>query len=120
MRLFADDSSLFLRVRDIQVSHDTLMSDLEKITQWANQWKMQFNPDISKQAIEVIFSQKRTQKPNHPPLTFNGIPVKRESDTKHLGLFLDDRLTFRKHINEKIKSEQGDSLAQFCIKIYIA
>ena len=117
MRLFADDSSLFLRVRDIQVSHDTLMSDLEKITQWANQWKMQFNPDISKQAIEVIFSQKRTQKPNHPPLTFNGIPVKRESDTKHLGLFLDDRLTFRKHINEKIKkANKGIGLLKFLSK----
>ena len=93
MRLFADDSSLFIRVRDIHASHNALMSDLNTITQWAHQWKMEFNPDITKQAIEVIFSHKY-KKPNHPPLTFNGIPVKRENCTKHLGVFLDNRLNF--------------------------
>ena len=114
MRLFADDSSLFLRVRDIQVCQATLTNDLDMITQWAYQWKMQFNPDISKQAIEVIFSQKRTQKPNHPPLLFNGIPVRREADTKHLGLTLDEKLTFRKHVNEKIKkANKGVGLLRF-------
>ena len=114
MRLFADDSSLFLRVRDIQVCQATLTNDLDLITQWAHQWKMQFNPDISKQAIEVIFSQKRTQKPNHPPLIFNGIPIRREADTKHLGLTLDEKLTFRKHVNEKIKkANKGIGLLRF-------
>ena len=32
---------------------------------------MEFNPDITKQATEVVFSCKRI-KPNHPQLTFNG------------------------------------------------
>ena len=82
-------------------THSALMSDLNIITQWASQWKMEFNPDISKQAIEVIFSHKY-KKPDHPPLTFNGIPVKRENCTKHLGVILDNRLNFRKHIKEKI------------------
>ena len=35
-----------------------------------------FNPDITKQAIEVIFSCK-TNKPNYPDLTFNNIPIAR-------------------------------------------
>ena len=65
MRLFADDSSLFLRVRDIQVSQNALMNDLDTITLWAHQWKMEFNPDITKQAIEVVFSHKY-KKPLHP------------------------------------------------------
>ena len=59
MRLFADDSSLFIKVRDIEETQTQLMDDLEKITSWARQWKMEFNPDISKQAIEVIFSHKK-------------------------------------------------------------
>ena len=33
-------------------------NDLEKISGWAYQWKMQFNPDFSKLASEVIFSCK--------------------------------------------------------------
>ena len=35
---------------------------------------MVFNPDITKQAIEVIFSCKNN-KPVHPDLNFNGVPV---------------------------------------------
>ena len=116
MRLFADDSSLFLRVRDIHVSHTALMSDLNVITQWGNQWKMEFNPDITKQAIEVIFSYKY-KKPLHPPLSFNGIPVKREVCTKHLGVYLDERLNFRKHISEKVKkANKGIGLLKFLSK----
>ena len=47
MRLFADDSSLFIKVRDIEESQTQLMEDLDKITNWARQWKMEFNPDIN-------------------------------------------------------------------------
>ena len=34
-----------------------LNRDLEIISTWAYQWKMQFNPDKNKQAIQVIFCQ---------------------------------------------------------------
>ena len=62
---------------------------------------MVFNPDITKQAIEVIFSCKK-KKTDHPELIFNGIPVARESFTKHLGVYLDSKLNFSKHIKEKL------------------
>ena len=55
IKLFADDSSLFIEVSNVETAHQTLMHDLETITAWANLWKMKFNPDISKQAIEVFF-----------------------------------------------------------------
>ena len=113
IKLFADDSSLFTRVDRITVAHSRLIQDLETIKKWAFQWKMQFNPDISKQAIEVIFSHKY-KKPDHPPLTFNNIPVKREDHTKHLGIFLDSHLNFRKHVEEKAKiANKGLGLLRF-------
>ena len=65
IKLFADDSSLFIKVVDIEEAQQTLMSDLNMITSWANQWKMKFNPDITKQAIEVVFSCKNN-KGAHP------------------------------------------------------
>ena len=40
----------------------------------AFQWKMIFNPDLSKQAQEVIFSRK-IKKLLHPTLLFNDIPL---------------------------------------------
>ena len=76
---------------------------LKVITDWAYQWKMQFNPDINKQAVQVIFSQKRT-KLIHPPLFFNDAPVVIKDEQKHLGMVLDSALNFRSHVKEKIIS----------------
>ena len=63
---------------------------------------MSFNPDPTKQADEILFSQKLNC-PDHPPIYFNNIEVnKRVSDHKHLGLNLDPKLSFTKHISEEI------------------
>ena len=62
---------------------------------------MEFNPDPTKQATEVIFFCKKTS-PNHPQLIFNGIAIANVNDQKHLGLILDSRLSFEKHLNEKV------------------
>ena len=58
-KIFADDTSLFSKVYDIDISAKELNSDLENISKWAFQWKMQFNPDPNKQANEVYFSKKK-------------------------------------------------------------
>ena len=57
-KLFADDTSLFSVIHDIQTPANSLSKDLEKINNWDNKWKMNFNPDTNKQAQEVIFSFK--------------------------------------------------------------
>ena len=57
-KVFADDTSLFATVHNINKAND-LSIDLTKTTKWAFQWKMSFNPDISKQAHEVIFSPQK-------------------------------------------------------------
>ena len=62
---------------------------------------MEFNPDPTKQASEVIFSCKKSS-PNHPQLIFNGTVVAKVNEQKHLGLILDSNLSFKKHLNEKI------------------
>ena len=53
IRIFADDTFIF-RIVD-PTSADELVKDLEAITRWANQWKLEFNPTIDKQAIELLF-----------------------------------------------------------------
>ena len=116
MRLFADDSSLFTCVKGIEATHEKLVKDLETINVWAHQWKMTFNPDISKQAIEVIFSVKKS-KFQHPDLTLNGIPVARVDHTNHLGVYLDSNLNFSKHVKESIlKAMKGISLLKYMSK----
>ena len=100
VKLFADDTSIFSVVDDVNVSVMQLNNDLLKISKWAYQWKMSFNPDVSKQAQEVIFSRK-SHKLAHPPVIFN-VPVKRCSIQKHVGIHLDEKLNFNHHVKEKI------------------
>ena len=70
---------------------------------------MSFNPDPNKQAQEVIFSRK-LKKFCHPSLRFNNNNVSQASLQKHLGLTLDDWLTFGEHltnVSNKIRKTIG-------------
>ena len=69
-KLFADDTSLFFFIHNINSTANDLNSDLMKISNWAFQWKMRFNPEPNKQAQEVVFSRK-INKIDHPLLYFN-------------------------------------------------
>ena len=102
-KLFADDTSLFTVVYDENIATEQLNRDLKIIAEWAYQWKMQFNPDVTKQAIQVIFSQKR-DKPIQPPIYFNESEVVIKPEQKHLGMILHSSLNFQSHVREKIVS----------------
>ena len=115
-KLFADDTSLFTIVYNEETSATVLNNDLNLIKQWAFQWKMHFNPDLNKQAVEVIFSCKRN-KPAHPPIFFDDIIVKQLPKHKHLGLTRDSKLTFDKHIQESNQSQKRDWSYMFHVKI---
>ena len=58
-KIFADDTSLFSLVLNQIDSASKLNRDLLRISDWAYQWKMSYNPDPSKQAVEIHFIKKR-------------------------------------------------------------
>ena len=84
---------------------EEINNDLKRISEWAFQWKMMFNPDLTKQAQEVIFYRKIV-KSFYSQVFFNEVPVERSVSQKHLGLHLDQKLDFSKHINEEISNAQ--------------
>ena len=98
-KLFADDTSLFSVVNNSHTSAATLSQDLNAITNWDFQWKMIFNPDLSKQAQKLIFRRK-IKKLLNPILLFNNIPLSNSLFQKHLGLTLDIKLNFSEHIKK--------------------
>ena len=103
---FADDTSLFSVVHDSTSSSLLHKNDLLKISQWAYKWKMIFNPDVSKQAQEVVLFPKEITT-NHATFNFYNDPVIKENFQKHLSLFLDSKLNLSSHITEKFKSTKG-------------
>ena len=84
-------------VVNIDASNIDLYNDLKKIDEWVFQWKMNFNPDPTKQAKELIFSRK-VQMTNHPPLFFKENVFPQTSLQKYLGMFLDSKLNFSEHL----------------------
>ena len=73
----------------------------KKISDWADQWKMKFNPDPNRQAQEVHFSN-RSNKDSSLFITFNNSKVETISSLKHLERILDERLNFNEHLENKI------------------
>ena len=61
--------------------------------------------------LQRLFFPTKRKPDKHPSLYFNGVSVACSSIQKHLGLVLDEKLTFDHHLNEKIsKAIKGISL----------
>ena len=107
INFFADDTSIFSVMKDSISASITLNEDLHLISKWAYSWKMSFNPDPSKQATEIVFSKKQSNT-QLPALTFNDNILTPSDSHKHLGMILDSKLNFKKHLSEKIsKANKG-------------
>ena len=63
---------------------------------------MTFNPDLNKQAQEVIFSHK-TKKTSHPSLNINNNSVQQVPFQKRLGVHLGGKLYFREYLQNMFK-----------------
>ena len=70
VNLFAEDTSLFSIILDLNASARELNKDQKKISKWAFQRNVNFNPKPSKQAQEFISSSKIKKLP-YPSLVFN-------------------------------------------------
>ena len=73
VKLFADNTSLFSVVHDITTSSSDLNYDLNRVREWAFQWKVSFNSEPSKEAQEVIFTRK-LQKKDYPHYILMTVP----------------------------------------------
>ena len=106
IKLFADNTSLFSRVYDLNHSAKVLTDDVNKNSEWAYKWKMLFNPDLTNQAQEVIFSRKNIET-DHQIVCFKEAPVVHTTFQKHLGMHLDEKLNFN-HMNKRITKANKD------------
>ena len=64
-KLFADDTFLFSTVQDVTTNTLSLNNDIIKVSEWAVQWKMNFNRSPSKQAQELYLAKKQVPSQTH-------------------------------------------------------
>ena len=97
IKLFADDTSISLALRDPLRRADILNADLEQINNWAKTWKIKFNA----QKTELL-NFKRDNLAIQP-LNFDN-SILQDTDThKHLGLTLQNDCKWNTHINNLIQ-----------------
>ena len=95
IRLFADDTSLYIVVENPANAALHLNADLLKIFNWALVWLVDFHPD---KTVSFIASRKRL-KPDHPPLFMGNTQIKEVKKHKHLGLIISSDGNWTPHIS---------------------
>ncbi len=95
IKLFADDTSLYLIVDDPQETAQTLNDDLVKLHAWSTKWLVNFNP----QKTETMTISRKLNKPHQPNLIMNNTIISTVTEHKHLGLQLSDDGNWNKHID---------------------
>ena len=83
-----------------------LKHDLHRLYEWSVKWKMIFNPDPTKPAEEVIFTNRNSS--SYETVLYAGVAVKPVDHHKHLGFILDSKMNYIKDLDGKItKANQG-------------
>ena len=95
IRLFADDTSLYIIVDNPTTAAELLNLDLEKIIKWAKTWLVTFNP----LKTETLLISRKLTKPYHPPLHMDNQIIAEVDTHKHLGIYLSNDCTWHKHID---------------------
>lgn len=101
IKLFADDTILYVTVDDYNLSTELLNANLKKIEEWSNQWLVSFNPQKTKL---LNMSYKREPPFDDFPVYFNDVQILSVREHKHLGLCIDDKLKWSLHVDAVISS----------------
>ena len=86
---------MFVIVESSVTAAAQLQSDVDKISHWANQWLVKFNPSKSE---SLVISRKRNQV-LHPTVYMFNTSIPSVDSHKHLGVFLSNDGSWHQQIN---------------------
>ena len=96
IKLFADDTCMFLNVDNRIDAAQKMNQDLICIQNWANRWLVNFSPPKT----EALTISNKLNVNEHPKLFLNGHTIKEVQTHKHLGMILSHDLKWNKHIGD--------------------
>ena len=96
IRLFADDTCLFIEVDNREQAAQDINSDLQEIQQWANKWLITFSPPKTK---SLLISNKQDVNQS-PHVSLNGHDIDEIQSHTYLGLRFSNDLKWTQHIDD--------------------
>ena len=94
---FADDTVIMSTDRDPYKASEKLQNHIQMLENWLCKWRIKVNATKS---VQVTFTLNRQ---TCPAVTLNNIQLPLSESAKYLGIHLDRRLTWQKHIFTKRK-----------------
>lgn len=93
--MFADDTAILSINENPDTATENLQFHLNLLGDWLLTWRIKVNHSKSAQ---VTFTTRHS---TCPPVTLNTAPIPVKTEAKYLGLHLDQRLTWKRHIEAK-------------------
>ena len=104
--LFADDTNLFYSSKTLTDLFNVVNSELSKLSEWFCVNKLSLN--IKKTNYIIFGNRPIPQNDAHLQLSLNDTIITQVFDTKFLGVYLDNKLTWKVHISHlKLKLSRG-------------
>ena len=97
VRLFADDTILYIIVDNPKDSVDSLNNDLSRVSNWASDWIVKFSAPKTK---TMLVSNKHPD--DLPPVSMDGVNLDEVQSHKHLGVVLSKDLSWKNHIEDMV------------------
>ena len=91
--LFADDTSIYYKNKNVDDLYRTMNEELNKVGIWLGANKLSLNVN---KTIYILFKGKK-KLIDVPNLYMYGSPISRNENTKFLGIFIDEHLSWKPH-----------------------
>ena len=92
--MFADDSVFYIRDTNFLNTFSRLQNFIDRLSEWLNFNKL--TPNVFKTKA-MIFNARSMN--TFPQTFFNNVEIEYVSNFKYLGLLIDNRLSFKPHID---------------------
>ena len=96
--LFCDDTLIGKKINSPSDSQ-SLQHDLDRIHEWTTMWGMNFN--VLKCFVMTVSNKRKTTEYDYH---LNGNILTKKESIKYLGVTIDNKLTFKQHIEQKCHS----------------
>ena len=97
--MFAHDTNLCISHKNIDTLFAIMNVELENVSTWFKSSKLSVNVDKTKWSLFHPLSKRQFLPQTLPNLLIEDIHIKREHVTKFLGVFIDENLSWKQHID---------------------